>query len=212
MKPYKIFYCTMVIALIFFSGCAIPRAKPLKVNYYTLEYESPKITALSKLPVSLRMDRFQIFPEYDTDKLVVRKKDFQRNHYNYEKWRSNPKDLATYFLNRDLQQSGLFQGVFPPESLYKTSHLITGTVDAFYEKDGEPWKAVLGITVILLKQDEPDVTKRVLFQKSYFLETSCADKTPRAFVSAMSQAMALVSNDMTRDLHRILSEPPQPQP
>jgi cholesterol transport system auxiliary component len=189
----------------FLAGCISPRAKQIKMNYYTLEYDARQVKSLPKLPVSIGMDRLQISPEYDTDKFVFRKSGFQRNHYNYEKWRANPNDLVTYFLNRDLQRSGLFQGVFPPESLYKTTHMITGTLDAFYEKDGDPWKAVLGISLILLKQNESDVTKRILLQKTYVNEAPCEDKTPPAFARAMSMAMASVSMEIIKDLHRILS-------
>ena len=203
----KFYILLMILFLIVFvQGCIGPKPKTKTTTYFTLEYNSPGFEDRTALPVTLQIQRFQVAPDYNTEKIVFREKDFKRNQYNYERWRSNPRDMVTYFLNRDMRESGLFQGIFPPESLLRSSHLISGTVDEFYEKDGDPWHAVLTISITLLKANEPDITKRVMFQKSYHTEKPCTDKTPDAFIQAMGDAMAELSVNIIDDLYHCLSE------
>jgi len=175
-----------------------------KSSFYTLEYPPPEISAASPLPYTLRVERFSISPEYDTDRLVYREKKFARNNYNYHKWRSNPRDLVTHTLTRDLIRSQLFKAVFSYQSLFPTAYTISGSVDEFYENDQEPWTAVLSVNIVLLKENEPDSDKKVLFQKHYSTEKPCAEKSPQALVEAMGNAMSHVSKEIISDIYQHL--------
>ena len=206
LRKIHVIFILILISVVLIDGCIGPKPKAKNITYYTLEYEPPVFRSKPALPITLQIQRFQVAPDYNTEKIVFSKSAFHRNQYNYEKWRSNPADLATYFFCRDMRKSELFQGVFPPESLLRSSHLVAGTVDEFYEKDGDPWHAVLNVSITLLKANELDVTKRVLFQKSYKAEIPCAKKTPNAFVQAMGIAMSTVNNEIINDIYERLSD------
>jgi cholesterol transport system auxiliary component len=198
-----------ILALFFsllFCACTSALKQPAsKTDFYTLEYNPPQISdpeGAKQLPVVIKIDRFSMAPEYNTNQMIYRDKSFKRNVYNYHAWRARAGDLVSYFLSRDMKQSGLFKGVFSPDSRSASSHVLEGSVDEFFEWDTEKdWKAVLTVSVTLLLQDEPDISKRIIFQKSYNTKEICKKRNPKALAEAMSQAMKKISAEIIKDIY-----------
>jgi ABC-type uncharacterized transport system auxiliary subunit len=186
---------------LFLSGCAGFQPPARTVQYYTLEYEPTGETGERPVPETIRVERLQVSPLYDTDRLVFREKAFLRDQYQYHRWRSTPMDMATYFLTRDMAQSRLFKGVFSNDSLFPATYRLSGTVLDFCEADENDWYALLSLDIILVKSTEPDVNRRVVFQKVYKAKTRCKEKTPLALAEAMSKAMAMVSTEIISDVY-----------
>lgn len=177
-----------------------------RVQHYTLEYASPSIKDLSPVPVSIKVDRFSVAPAYNTTRIIYRDGSFKRDEYFYHKWRANPGDMVTDFLSRDIRNSGLFKAVLPPGSDFPFSCVIEGSVDEFVEWDGpEGWKAVLTVTIALMAENEPDVSRRILFQKTYRAEKPFREKNPQGLAGAMSLAMGEISSSVIRDIHSVLT-------
>jgi len=195
-----------MIAALLFSACASVGQPGKKIDYYTLEYDSPlRANESEKVPFTLKISRFQVSPLYNSNKIIYRDKPFTRNEYYYRKWRANPGDTITYCLKRDLQQSSLFKAVFSYEDKIASEYLLEGAVDEFFERDNpDSWEAVLSITTALLKENEPDAGKRVIFQKTYRARIPCRQKNPASLSEAMSRAMAQVSEQVIRDVVQAL--------
>ena len=201
-RQYLSFLIVPLGAVLFMAGCANLKQPPPKIDYYTFEYEPAKITAGDLLPVALIVNRFLAAPEYNTDRLVYRDRSFRRETYPNCRWRAYPGDLVSYFLVRDLRQSGLFRAVFPQEGDFAPRYSVEGAVDEFLENDrSQGWEAVLSLTVTLLKEPEPDVSRRILFQRSYSLREPCAQRTPDSLAEAMSKAMAKLSERIILDIY-----------
>jgi ABC-type uncharacterized transport system auxiliary subunit len=193
-------------ACLIIAGCIDLKQPKNKVQYYTLEYSSPDITGLKPLPVTLKIERFTEAPAYNTNRIIYGKQSFKRDEYFYYKWRSNPADLVTYFLSRDMRESGLFKAVLPQSSGFPFSYLLEGSVDEFFELDvAENWNAVLSLTITLMAANEPDVSKSVLFQKSYTIKKVCKHKNPQGLAQAMSLAMGAISNEVIKDIYSIVN-------
>lgn len=189
--------------------CAcVPSNKPRsKIEFYTLEYDLPKKAALKSLPIVIRIERFSVAPMYNTTRMIYRDSSFKRSAYVLHKWRANPGNLVTYFLSRDIKQSGLFKAVLPHDSGFPSSYVLEGSVDEFFEWDSvKDWKAVLSLAITLMAYDEPDISKRVLFQKAYRVVKPCKQKTPRALAGAMSLAMKEVSGEILEDVYSHLKD------
>ncbi|MCD6295422.1 MAG: hypothetical protein J7M20_11030 [Deltaproteobacteria bacterium] len=78
-------------------------------------------------------------------------------------------------------------------------------MDEFFEWDTpEGWDAVLGVSITLVVLQEPDVSKRILFQKSYRLTKKCKEEHPRGLAETMSLAMREVSEKIIRDVYAVL--------
>ena len=191
--------------LLFATGCANLSKPSNKTSFYTLEYAAQPMNDLKPLPFVLRVERFSASPLYQTENIVYREKPFKKESYSFYQWRAKPEDMVSYFLMRDLQQSGLFKAVLPAAGGMPSTHLVFGNVEEFLEADQEPaWQAVLAVTIVLLGQKEPDIMKSILLQKTYTATETCKLKNPQAVAEAMSRAMAQVSQQMIRDIHQAL--------
>ncbi|MBT3258184.1 MAG: hypothetical protein HN366_17250 [Deltaproteobacteria bacterium] len=190
------------------TGCsALEKPKP-KIHHFTLEYTVLKIEDLKPIDAVLRVDRFGVAPAYNSNRMIYRDQSFKRDEYVYSKWIGNPGDIVTYFLARDLRDSGLFKAVFTYKSHLAASYAMEGSVDEFFEWDTpEGWDAVLGLNITLVVLQEPDVSKRILFQKSYRVTRRCKEEHPRGLAETMSLAMGEVSLKIIRDVYTVLKEP-----
>lgn len=206
MNVKRIGMITVMVASLMFGACVNLKQPRNKISFYTLEYAEPAFTEKRPLPFVLKLERFSVAPFYNTSQIVYREKSFEREHYAYHRWRANPADLTTYFIGRDIRSSGLFNGVLSPGSGSRSSHLIEGSVDEFLEQDSPSgWKATLAIGITLIKQNEPDISRRVILDKVYREARECSEKNPRALAEAMSKAMKSVSERIIKDIYAALS-------
>ena len=199
------FLVLIFCGLFCLAGCsALKKPKP-KINYFTLEYTVPKIEGLKPINAVLRVDRFGVAPTYNSNRMIYRDKSFKRDEYVYSKWIANPGSFATYFLARDLRDSGLFKAVFTYKSHQTASYGLEGSVDEFFEWDTpDGWDAVLGVSITLVVLQEPDISKRILVQKSYRVTKKCKEEHPRGLAETMSLAMREVSEEIIRDVYAVL--------
>jgi len=195
----------MMYFCLILPGCLRPFAQTKSVKHYMPEYESPAAEESAPLPYVLKVKLFSAAPPYRSAKIIYSDEKFKREAYNYHKWRSEPDVVVTYLLTRDLRNSSLFSGVFYYEEEATGSHSIFGTVDDFYELDGhDGWKAIFGVSVTLLAENDPGVGRKVCFQKSYRAEKDCRKKNPHALAEAMSLAISSVSKKISSDIYNCL--------
>lgn len=203
----------ILIIMIFSAvsvGCVTLKQPSLKIEYYTLEYDSlhpAANTGLDPVQAVLRVERFGIAPAYNTSRITYREHEFKRTSYFYHKWKTNPSDMATYFFSRDLRASGLFKAVVMPGSNTPHTHIVEGFIDEFLEWDSkDKWEAVLGMSVTLLDAGESDISKKIIFQQRFSSRKKCKEKHPKALAQAMSEAMAEVSEEICMAIHKALTE------
>nr|CBX29075.1 hypothetical protein N47_J00560 [uncultured Desulfobacterium sp.] len=194
----------LACVFLMLSGCGGFGGSETKTDFYTLEYDPPKLAGLNTLPFIIKVDRFKS-PLYNSDKISYRKNDFQTDEYLYHRWETDPARLVSYFLFRDIKNSGLFKGVFTYEAGFPATHSVSGTVDEFFEDDrGKTWEAVLSLDIVLMAENEPDLSKKILFQKKYSTRKECAKKNPKALAEAMSKAMQELSGQIINDIYKSL--------
>jgi ABC-type uncharacterized transport system auxiliary subunit len=202
----NIYFAFIIFNLFLLSGCIGFSGSEKKINYYTLEYSAPKPAGSNTLPFIINIGRFKS-PLYNSDKIVYKKNDFQNNGYVYHRWEASPVRLVSYFLYRDMKNSGLFKGVFTYDAGFSATHAVLGTVEEFFEDDrGKTWEAVLSIDIVLMAENEPDLSKKIIFQKKYATRKVCAKKNPKALAEAMSKAMQELSAQITADVYKSLSD------
>jgi cholesterol transport system auxiliary component len=194
------------IALAFLAvACSTLKQPSPRIAFYTLEYPPPRVEDLKPLSATLQVDRFSVAPMYNTNQMVYRDSAFRRESYNYHRWRSNPGDLVTYFIARDLRESGLFKAVSPRAAGIFSQYALEGSVEEYFEwETEETWKAVLTVSITLLVDTEPDASKKVLFQKTVSSSKPCRQKNPLGFAEAMSEAVAEISMETIKSIHHHL--------
>ncbi|GAU08814.1 ABC-type transport auxiliary lipoprotein family protein [Desulfoplanes formicivorans] len=192
--------CLLSVSLTLCS-CLPPRHHIPPVHYYTLEYDPPEGQTNATVPAIIEVARFSIAPDYATLRMVFKDGPYRRSEYAYHRWHADPADLVTSFLRRDCNRSGVFLAVNDPGMVHAPTHSISGSVDAFYERDkAATWEAVLELTVTLSKADEPDVSRRILLQRSYTSVRTCQTRTPEGVAQAMSLAMQEISRRIRSDV------------
>lgn len=197
----------LITSTLIMSGCIPLQQSFKKTDYYTLEYPAPKIEGLKPLSLALSVEHFRVSPLCNSTKIFYRDRKFMRKNYFYHKWRANPGKLVTFFLARDLEASGIFKAVSVSNQRIPSSHVIEGTVDEFFEKDGvASWEAALTIGITLMSRNEADASKIILFQKKYSVSEICTQKNPRSLAAAMSKAMARASAMIIKDLYAALQD------
>lgn len=195
----------LLLSFLFLPGCTGMKQPPMKIDYYTLEYDAAPVPAAAPLPVVLKIDRFSAAPEYNTDRMVYRDSSFRRATYYYHKWHAYPADLVTFFLSRDLAGSGRFKGVLPPLAGTASTHVLQGSVEEFLEWDeGASWQAVVTVNIVLAGSAEIDAAGRILLQRRFTSREDCADRTPAAVAGAMSRAMARLSAEIGAAVYETL--------
>jgi cholesterol transport system auxiliary component len=206
MRERSRWWVLAVVLALGAGACAGMGETPERIDYYVLEYEPPSLPGLEPVDEVIRLERFSVAPSYNTERIVYRESAFQRDTYNYHRWRANPGDLVSYFVLRDLRRSGLFQAVLPQDTRLPATCSLEGIVEEFFERDSEErWEAVLTLSVTLLVEGEPDVSRRVLHQATYHEVEPAERKNPGAFTEAMSRATARVSTRILEDIHQALS-------
>jgi cholesterol transport system auxiliary component len=189
------------------SGACVNLKQPThKVDHYTLEYDPREIGDLAPAAAVIRVEPFTTAPDYNARGIVYRDEEFKRESYVYHKWRSSPGDLVTHFLVRDMRQSGAFQAVLFQETTVACTHVLEGCVDEFFEwSRGPDSRGVLGVSVTLIAENEPNIPDRILSQRSYRVSMPCQPNHPESLAKALSLGLADISAQMVSDIHRRLT-------
>ena len=108
-------------------------------------------------------------------------------------------------MRRDIQNSGLFKAVVSRDSRLPSAYILEGTVDEFLEWDKKnSWEALLSVSITFMHENEPDISKKILFQKTYHATKPCRQKNPKALAEAMSLAMSEISEQIILDIYTII--------
>ncbi len=192
-----------LLALLLMAGaCSRP---PILVQRYVLEYPAPAVPRQAPLPEAVKVHQFAAAEAINTTAMLYRPDAYQRQAYVYHQWRITPGPLVTDSLVRDLRQAGLFQAVFTEDSPDRARFRVEGGVTEMQEENYPAgWQAVLGLSITLLDTHYPprEVSRRVMFQKSYRAVEPMPDQTPQGLAAAISRAMSRLSREIITDIHR----------
>jgi len=195
----------VLVGILLFGGCLKLQRPEKPVRFYTLEYAEPEHRVDKPLGSILQVNRFGVAPTYNTRRMIYREGDFRRDAYIYSQWRDNPGEMVSYFLARDLRGSGYFNAVVPHRTQAGVTHVLEGYVEEFFEWDFEEgWEAVLTVSITLTKALEPDVSRKVIRQKTYRVREPFQEKTPTGLAAAMSRAMRALSRQVIEDVYNAL--------
>jgi ABC-type uncharacterized transport system auxiliary subunit len=173
------------------------------VRQYLLDYSPPAPAGLSRSGEVIRVEMFSTAQAYGSTAMFYRPSAFELNSYSRERWRVTPGEMVTDFLLRDLRHSGAFKAVLSYDDPEEGRFTLTGTVVEFLEVDGAGGPvAHLSVDVTLLDTTQREITKRVVFQKTYTVEEALKDKSARSLAESMSRAMKKFSGELIADVHR----------
>jgi ABC-type uncharacterized transport system auxiliary subunit len=195
--------CVMIIAVsLIIAGCAGIGKPQFEVENYILSYPAPSWEKQDKLNTSVKFNRFSIAAAYNSSNMIFRKDSYNLDSFNYSRWAINPADMIADSLLRDIRQSGLFQAVFSRYETDEGRFVISGGVEEFFLRMDKSYKtAVISITVSLKDTQEKETGKSILYQKKYIREEPLQESSPQGYSQAASQAMRIISEQITNDVY-----------
>jgi ABC-type uncharacterized transport system auxiliary subunit len=192
----------LLLAMLFIVGCGGGKSTYV-VQQYLLDYSPPALAGLTKTNEVLRVEPFSTAQAFTGTAMFYRPSPFELSSYSRERWRVMPGDMVTDFLLRDLRNAGTFTAILAYEDPGESRYVVTGTVAEFLEVDGSNGpRARLSVDATLLDTTQREITKRVVFQKTYTVEEPMKDKSARALAESMSGAMKKFSGELIADIHR----------
>jgi len=202
MTRAKIIRICLIGLTLLLSACLDLKQPSNKIDFYSLEYDPPQMGGLQPVAAVIKVEQFSVAPVYNTQKIIYRDKSYRRAAYTYHKWRANPGQSVTYFLTRDMQQSQLFRAVLTRSSKFPYTFVLEGSVDEFLESDtAGGCQAVLALSIVFMAAHEPDLDKKIRFQKTYQMRMPCKQNDPGALAEAMSLAMSEASAKIINDVY-----------
>ena len=189
-----------------FAGCGGGKSSYV-VKQYLPEYSPPVAAGLQRVDEAIRVEPFSTAQAFAGTAMVYRPSPFELRSYSRERWRVAPGDMVTDFLLRDLRASGAFGAVLGYEDPGEGRFVLAGMVAEFLETDGGRGPAArVAADVTLLDTTQREITRRVVFQKTYAFEEAMKEKSARALAEAMSGAMRKFSAALLADVHRAAGE------
>lgn len=195
----------LLLAVVVVTGCGGGKSTYV-VKQFLPEYAPPALTGLPRVDAAIRVEPFSTAQAFAGTAMVYRPSPYERASYSRERWRVTPGDMVTDFLLRDLRASGSFKAVLAWEDPGEGRYVLTGTVAEFLEADGGKGTAArLSADVTLLDTSRREITRRVVFQKTYAVEEAMKEKSARGLAEAMSGALRKFSVDLQADVGRALA-------
>lgn len=201
-KPFSNLCFMLIVLSLIIIGCAGSGKPKYEIESYLLNYSAPAWDKPSKLNTSVKFNRFSIATAYNSANMIFRKDSYSLDTFNYSRWAVNPADMIADSLLRDMRESGFFRAVFSRQETDEGRFLISGGIEEFYLRmDKSNKTAVISITVLLQDTREKETGKRILFQKKYVREEPFQESSPRGYCQAASQAMRIISEQITNDVY-----------
>jgi cholesterol transport system auxiliary component len=192
----------MIVLSFMITGCAGSGKPQYEVENYLLSYAAPSWDKFDKLNISVKFNRFSIAAAYNSDNMIFRNNTYSFDYFNYSRWAVNPSDMIADSLVRDMRDSGLFSAVFSRYETQDGQFIISGSIDEFYLREDRSNKtALIGIIISLQDSREKETGKRMMFQKKYVREEPLQESSPRGYCQAASEAMRVISEQITKDIY-----------
>jgi ABC-type uncharacterized transport system auxiliary subunit len=206
-RPFQKVGWLMPVGAFLLMGCSGLHHSPKPIFKYTINYVVKPINFKTRLPAVVKVDPFSSAPDFTSSHMIYATNRFERNFYVYHQWLSPPSQMVSSALVKDLKASQGFNAVTLPGVPILASHVLVGRVTDFYEKDdGAKWNAVLGISILLIKESRGNVEKQILLERQYTTQVACQKKNASAFAEAMNSAVKSLSNQIILDTYKTIAD------
>jgi hypothetical protein len=187
----------VLFALIVVSGCFnIAKETPEK-KQFVLEVTRPDGGSGQSSDAVLRVNEFQVSPQYEGRGFKYRKEELTLESDFYNEFFVRPGEMVAEQARQWLNKSGLFKGVVSGSTYIMGSDILEGTVQQLYgDYTGKVPEAVLELEFALLKEGN---SEGAAFRKQYGRRIP-AGWGPAALVKAWNQALFEILSEFEKDL------------
>lgn len=197
---------TVILVLVALS-CGISclsLTRPYKEIFsYQIIYDPPKTNGLPCKNVVVSIASFNVAPPFDKQKIMYSTGANQLSIYEYHTWVTNPGDMWSDLLIRDMIASDFYKAVVDLNSSIVPQYQLEGTIEQIYEKtEGEVWWSTLRLRGLFFSYDS---NKHVLFQRVYLKEVRTTGYEPADIATAMGAAAKAISTELQQDINAAIA-------
>lgn len=206
--PWFFYAAILSLSMSLNAGCIKRGAPATIIEKYTFEYPSPDFSGTASTNQTLKIERFSVARAFNNKSMVFRPEPYHLDVYVSDRWMTNPGDMVSDYLLRDLRNSGLFKAVFSFRDLEDARYVLEGSVDEFLEIDTDDTRtAAMTISVTLFDFSRTGTPNRLLFQKKFQASEPIKEKTPTGLAHAMSNGMAKLSAQIIQEILQAVQSP-----
>lgn len=207
LGPFQTIGWLMLVGGLLLVGCSGLHHSTKPIIKYTISYVAEPVGFETRLSAVVKVEPFSSAPGLTNSHMIYATNRLERNFYVYHQWLSPPSQMVSFALVKDLKASQGFTAATLPGDPILATHVLIGRVTDFYEKDDKAeWYAVLGISILLIRESKDNLEKQILFQKQYRTQAACRKKSAFAFADAMNTAVKSISNQIILDIYRTISD------
>ena len=154
----------------------------------------------------LKVDAFSIVASFAGQGLITRTSSVGYQSDFYNEFLVAPEYMLTDITREWLRNSGLFVAVIAEGNELKPDYLLTGTISKLhgdFSVSSNP-KAVVEVNCTCLALN--DRHKRIIFTKIYKVESPIIEQSAQALVTAYSESLRAILNELEHDIKTSLSE------
>jgi ABC-type uncharacterized transport system auxiliary subunit len=167
----------------------------------------------SDLAAGIKVARFSAAQELASTDMLAQPGPYQRQVWDYQRWRVSPADLVGDYLTRDLRASGLFSLVLSHHDASAVRFKLEGALEGFQLRQSPQGPAaVLQMSLTLLDIRERELPRRLIYQRAYSAEVPLAQADPLELAQGLSRAMAQLSAKVIAELHQAVGQRLQQAP
>jgi ABC-type uncharacterized transport system auxiliary subunit len=178
-------------AVICGAGC-FGSSKAPRPRYYRLPIKPGDNPGARKLPVTLRIEEFDVAPAYDHLRLVYRISPYELRHYGFRQWVTKPGRLVADALREYALLSGRFSTVTEGPSPV-ADYTLRGKVECLEEVDkGKKWYAHLILSLRLIRVSDG----RIVWQKRFDKQKRVKKRRPRYVIAGLTDLLGQAAAEM----------------
>lgn len=198
-KAKNIGSCSLLLVFTLVGCVSLERAYPDR-RYFVIE--APRGETSLNPPASgvLLVTSLRVSPRYESKSFIYRRSDagFEADYYN--QFLVSPGAMLTEDIRRSLADALASQYVVGTSSQLEPTHVLEGTVDAFYGdfRDTSAPKAVLEMEFFLSK--EAPTKAEILMRKRYTKAIPVNGRSAETLVKGWNQALGEIITALAADL------------
>ncbi len=182
------FSIAMLTSLV--AGC-FGSQRVQRHRYYGLPIHERVNASETSLPVSLRIEEFDVAPAYDHVRIVYRVSPYELRHYGIRQWVTKPGRLLADELRLYMKMSRSFATV-TDEPRPLPDYVIRGNVEVLEEMNkGDKWYARLVMTMNLVRLSDGNTVWAQRFNKIKRVKK----RRPRYVVAGLTDLFAEVAEE-----------------
>lgn len=185
-------------AALALAGCAIGKPIP-QATTYGIE-PPPPVTAVKRIPETLRMGKVRVAPAFAGRSLVLRLDDVRYSADFYQAFIAEPGDLLGSRMADWLDRAGPFRSVAQPGTRTPVTHVLEATVTELYGdfRPGQPPSAAMTIQFTLV--DLRGVAPKAAPERTISRRIPLPEATPEALVRGYGTALGEILTELVPEL------------